>query len=85
MPPDTSLLTRRERQVLAHLLTGISEKQVASQLNLSPGTVHKYVTQIYRHFGVSTRAELMAMWIPTTTRISTALSGRGWEEERGGR
>jgi DNA-binding NarL/FixJ family response regulator len=67
MPPDTSQLTRREQQVLVHLLTGISEKQIACQLELSPGTVHKYVTQIYRHYCVSTRPELMAMWITTVS------------------
>ncbi|MEZ6136874.1 MAG: helix-turn-helix transcriptional regulator [Pirellulaceae bacterium] len=61
--PDTNGLSERQRQVLALLLTGQSERELATHLSLSTGTIHKYVTQIYRHFGVSTRAELMALWI----------------------
>lgn len=45
------------------LLRGGSEKQIAVQLALSRHTVHEYVTAIYRHFDVSSRAELMAYWI----------------------
>ena len=42
-------------------MTGASEKQIASQLGLSPHTTHHYVKTLYRRFGVSSRAEFMAM------------------------
>ena len=45
------------------LLTGKSEKVVAEELYISPHTVHSHVKQIYKHFGVSSRAELMASFI----------------------
>ena len=53
-------LSPRLRQTLAYLLEGASEKQVADRLGLSHATTHQYVTQLYRHFGVGSRAQLMA-------------------------
>jgi DNA-binding CsgD family transcriptional regulator len=53
-------LSRREHETLACLLTGLSEKQVAARLGLSPHTVHQYVKALYRKLAVSSRAELMA-------------------------
>ena len=56
-------LTRRQRQTLALLLDGLSEKEVAARLHLSSGTVHDYIVQLYRHFAVSSRAELLSYFI----------------------
>lgn len=56
-------LSEAQRRVLRSLLTGKSEKVVAEELFISPHTVHSHVKQIYRHFGVSSRAELMASFI----------------------
>ena len=53
-------LSPRLRQTLAYLLEGDSEKQVADRLRLSHDTTHQYVTALYRHFGVGSRAQLMA-------------------------
>jgi DNA-binding NarL/FixJ family response regulator len=62
--PGPSPLTRRQRQVLSCLLEGDSEKQVALRLELAPHTVHDYVKAVYRHYGVRSRGELLARWIP---------------------
>ncbi|HEY4234766.1 MAG TPA: helix-turn-helix transcriptional regulator [Lacipirellulaceae bacterium] len=56
-------LSKRLRETLALLLDGYSEKQVASQLNLGNRTVHDYVTMLYEHFHVASRAELLAYFI----------------------
>ena len=56
MPP-------RARHVLKCLLEGDGDKQAAGRLKLSPFTVNEYTKQIYRHFGVQGRAELLARWI----------------------
>jgi DNA-binding CsgD family transcriptional regulator len=53
-------LSPRQEQTLRHLLNGDSEKQVARKLQLSQHTVHVYVKALYRRFGVSSRAELLA-------------------------
>jgi DNA-binding CsgD family transcriptional regulator len=62
-PTDSYSPTRlppRVRETLACLLDGDSEKQAAARMGLSVPTVHQYVTALYRHYGVSSRAELLA-------------------------
>ncbi len=56
-------LTPAERRVLHLLLTGLSEKQIAEQLDRSYHTTHEWVTSIYRKFGVNNRASLMSLWL----------------------
>ena len=58
--PDPERLSPRLRQTLACLMEGDSEKQVAARLHLSHATTHQYVTALYRHFGVRSRAQLLA-------------------------
>ncbi|APR84672.1 Transcriptional regulator, LuxR family protein [Minicystis rosea] len=54
-------LAPRLQDTLRALARGQSEKQVAASLGLSPHTVHEYVKALYRHFGVQSRSELLAM------------------------
>jgi hypothetical protein len=49
----------RMQQVLACLLEGDSEKQIATRLNLSHHTVNRHVQRLYREFDVHSRGELM--------------------------
>lgn len=60
MEPGPEKLSPRLRQTLACLLEGDSEKQVAARLGLSQATTHQYVTALYRHFKVRSRAQLLA-------------------------
>jgi len=55
-------LSPRLIQVLQLLAEGQSEKRIAERLNLSAHTVHGYVKQLYRRFGVSNRSALLARW-----------------------
>jgi len=61
--PGIAELSPRRRQVLAGLLDGLAEKQIAAQLDLSVPTVHEHVTALYRHFGVASRGELLALFL----------------------
>ena len=61
--PKISSLTTRRLEVLAQLIKGDSEKQVAFDLGVTRGTVHDHVLAIYRHFDVSSRGELLAKFI----------------------
>jgi DNA-binding CsgD family transcriptional regulator len=70
-------LPPRQRQTLALLLEGKREKEVASELGLSPLTVHQYVQGLYRRFGVSSRAELSARFLDRRR-----LVGHGAGDER---
>jgi DNA-binding CsgD family transcriptional regulator len=56
-------LSPRERQIVNLLLSGESRDSIAAQLGLSRYTINAYLRDIFRHFAVSTRAELMAWFI----------------------
>lgn len=56
---QADLLSERERSVLEGLVDGLTEKQVAARLVLSPQTIHGYVKQVYRKLEINSRAELM--------------------------
>mgnify|MGYP000182658105 CR=1 FL=1 len=53
-------LPRRQREVLAGLLSGSSVKEIAGELGISPYTVNDYVKALYRRYNVSSRGELLA-------------------------
>jgi DNA-binding NarL/FixJ family response regulator len=60
VPGMRKRLSPRLRQTLNALLTGASEKEIASHLGISYYTEHEYVKELFRRFNVSSRAELMA-------------------------
>jgi DNA-binding CsgD family transcriptional regulator len=63
-----SNLSPRLRDVLACLLAGDSEQQVALQLGLTRDTTHQYVKALYRRLHVSSRGELMARFVRFSIR-----------------
>jgi NarL family two-component system response regulator LiaR len=50
-------LTAREREVLALMVEGKTNKEIAEQLSLSPGTIRAYVSTILSKLGASNRTE----------------------------
>lgn len=55
--PDAPHLSPRERELLEYLARGISRKEAARIMNLSPYTVAEYVQGIYRKLQVKSRGE----------------------------
>ncbi len=53
------LLSARERQVIQHLAGGMSNREIAQTLALSPHTVKNYLFRIFDKLGVSSRTELL--------------------------
>jgi DNA-binding CsgD family transcriptional regulator len=53
-------LPPRLAQTLHELANGLSEKQVALKLDLSPHTIHNYIKALHQRFEVNSRAELLA-------------------------
>jgi len=68
--PDGSPLPPRVAQTLDYLLRGDSEKQIAQRLGVSRNTVHVYISSLYRHFDVSSRAELLARFVRRPIGVS---------------
>ena len=54
---DLSSLSEREREVLALLAEGLSNKDIASRLYLSVRTVDGHLARLYTHLGVHSRTE----------------------------
>ena len=56
-------LTSRECQVLELVAKGLTNKEIARRLTISPKTVDAHLQKIYRKMQVSNRAEaVMAFW-----------------------
>src|ERR1035441_2417699 len=53
------LLSARERQVIQHLAGGMTNREIAHALGLSPHTVKNYLFRIFDKLGVSSRTELL--------------------------
>jgi DNA-binding CsgD family transcriptional regulator len=51
-------LTPREREVALRVVDGLSDREIAERLNLSPYTVRQYVKRIYRKVDVDSRVAL---------------------------
>lgn len=59
-------LTPREREALIGLLRGLPEPEIAETMGLRPGSLHQYVVSIFRKLGVTSRSELMSLWLGFT-------------------
>jgi pimeloyl-ACP methyl ester carboxylesterase/DNA-binding CsgD family transcriptional regulator len=55
-----SELTSRETEVLALVATGLSDREIAERLVLSPHTVHRHVANVRTKLGLPTRAAAVA-------------------------
>lgn len=59
LPEPTRQLTARERDVLAALVQGLSNKEIATRLAISERTVKAHLSLIFERFGVRDRVQLL--------------------------
>ena len=59
-------LTAREREAMGHLLRGLTSKEIAQQMGISPNTVKAFLHSAMTKMGVSTRAGLIGRIAGTT-------------------
>ena len=57
MRQDTWKLSPREMEVLASLIAGKSNREIAAELNMGVGTVKAHLSAIYWKLGVSNRTQ----------------------------
>jgi DNA-binding CsgD family transcriptional regulator len=55
------LLSLREKQVVTALAEGLTNREIAERLSLSPHTVKNYLFRIFDKLGVSSRSELLSL------------------------
>ncbi|MFT4086909.1 MAG: response regulator transcription factor [Gordonia sp. (in: high G+C Gram-positive bacteria)] len=56
--PDNPVLTERETEVLRHVAKGLSSRQIATRLGISPRTVENHVGASLRKLQLANRVEL---------------------------
>ena len=60
-PSVLDALTAAERQVADRVAHGLTSRQIAEELFVSPRTVDAHLTHIYRKLDINTRARLAAL------------------------
>ena len=64
-PPDRAgALTPRQRELIALVARGLSNREIAAELFLAPGTVRKHLENIFERLGVSSRLAAVALMFP---------------------
>ena len=66
--PQIEDLTPRERQILELLSRGLAYKHIASELNLSMGTIQTHVSRIYKKLHVNCRTEAVVKYLDAEPR-----------------
>jgi NarL family two-component system response regulator LiaR len=62
LPPPPGLdLTEREREVLALMIEGLNNTQIAGRLTVSPSTIKSHVSNILSKLGVASRTEAVTI------------------------
>ncbi len=64
-PAPADALTGREREVLSLMVEGLTNRQIAKRLEISPYTVNAHIRSIFSKLGVSSRAEAVSYAIQT--------------------
>ncbi|XOV93493.1 MAG: response regulator [Bacteroidota bacterium] len=76
--PDDSFneepLTKREKEILQYLVEGMSNKQIAYQLYLSPRTVDTHRNNLMKKLQVKNVAELVRMYLTNTKRFTSLVA-----------
>ncbi len=58
---ERAKLSKRQRTILAHVVSGAANKTIASTLGIGESTVEAHMTQVLRRVGVTSRTELIAV------------------------
>ena len=59
--PLTCILSERDKEVLLHIAEGLSDREIAAKLNLSPKTINFRVEEMKRKLDAKTRVQVVAI------------------------
>lgn len=62
-PPD---LTDREREILAHIVDGLTNKEISAKLGTTLKNVEYHLTRLFQKFGVNNRTQLATIVVQST-------------------
>src|SRR5207253_4567713 len=69
----SSLLSKREEEVVALVADGLTNRQISEQLKLSEHTVKNYLFKVFEKLGISTRVELVLYALSQNHRSHPAI------------
>lgn len=76
-------LSGRERQVISHVMAGMSMNEVAEELGISNSTALTYRYRAFQHLGIRTHRELLALMAASAPRAPRQERARGDRTGRG--
>jgi DNA-binding CsgD family transcriptional regulator len=82
---DHMQLTRREREVMALVALGLSNKEIAGRLGITEGTVKSHLHRIFSFCGVRNRTTLAAIAIGAggmPSQMGRLQSSKKWRHRR---
>jgi two-component system nitrate/nitrite response regulator NarL len=68
------LLSKREMEIVHCLAEGLTNREIAKRLSLSPHTVKNYLFRIFDKLGASNRVELLFMTLSQTNASQTVMN-----------
>lgn len=69
-------LTRQQTVIMDHVASGLTNKEIAQRLGLSPSTVKTHVLAIYQKTGLPNRIALAVHWLIFTGVLTRAGKSR---------
>jgi DNA-binding NarL/FixJ family response regulator len=70
--PHADLLTAREVEVMDHVASGLTNREIARTCFLAEKTVKNHLNNIFPKLGVTTRAEAVSLWLGASKPTQTA-------------
>jgi DNA-binding CsgD family transcriptional regulator len=65
------VVSPRQQEIMRLVAGGLSDKEIAARLQLSPHTVRTHLQRLYAQHGLRNRAEAAAIWTSTSSKMTT--------------